>query len=119
MVCFSNCFKHQFQGKSKKVPYALLLYIIAEIKPNDRKSRTCNRKGNKRRRKIKKIIRIKKRNKKIPKEISVNLKKKHHKKKFETKMGSLLKEHLGETDAVTEVKKGNKRSFCYLNARTL
>ena len=25
----------------------------------------------------------------------------------------LLKEHLGETDAVTEVQKGNKRSFCY------
>ena len=28
-------------------------------------------------------------------------------------MESLLKEHLGETDVVTEVKKGNKRSFCY------
>ena len=28
-------------------------------------------------------------------------------------MESLLKEHLGETDAVTEVKKGNKRSFSY------
>ena len=45
--------------------------------------------------------------------MSVNLKKKHHKKKFETKVESLLKEHLEETDAVTEVKKGNKRSSCY------
>ena len=61
----------------------------------------------------KQTIRIKKRKKKIPTEISVNLKKKHHKKKFETKVESLLKEHLGETDVVTEVKKGNKRSFCY------
>ena len=63
--------------------------------------------------KSKKIIRIKKRNKKISTEISVNLKKKHHKKKFETNVELLLKEYLGETDAVTEVKKGNKLSFCY------
>ena len=61
----------------------------------------------------KKKIRIKKRNKKVPTEISVSLKKKHHKKKFGTKVELLLKEHLGETDAVTEVQKGNKRSFCY------
>ena len=32
-----------------------MLYIIAEIKPKDRKSRTCDRKGNNRRKKIKKI----------------------------------------------------------------
>ena len=69
-------------------------------------------KGKQKKKKIKKNIRIKKRNKKIPTEISVNLKKKHHKKKFQTKVESLLKD-LGETDAVTEVKKGNKRSFCY------
>ena len=64
MVCFSNSFKHQFQGKSKKVPYALLLYIIAEIKPKDRKSRTCDRKGNNRRKNIKKNYQDKKKEKK-------------------------------------------------------
>ena len=63
--------------------------------------------------KIKKNYQDKKKKKKNPTEISVNLKKKHHKKKFETKVELLLKEYLGETDAVTEVKKGNKLSFCY------
>ena len=118
MVCFSNRFKHQFQEKSNlilyKAPYSLVFCIVTEFKPKDRKSRTCNRKRNKKREKLKKKkIRIKKRNKKVPTEISVSLKKKHHKKKFGTKVELLLKEHLGETDAVTEVQKGNKRSFCY------
>ena len=72
--------------------------------------------------KSKKIIRIKKR-KKNPTEISVNLKKKHHKKKFETKVELLLKEYLGETDA-KKGKKGRKEiNFPFVtnvvNARTL
>ena len=76
----------------------------------------------KKKKKSKKIIRIKKR-KKNPTEISVNLKKKHHKKKFETKVELLLKEYLGETDA-KKGKKGRKEiNFPFVtnvvNARTL
>ena len=58
MVCFSNRFKHQFQGKSNlilyKAPYSLVFCIVTEFKPKDRKSRTCNRKRNKKREKLKK-----------------------------------------------------------------
>ena len=76
----------------------------------------------KKKKKSKKIIRIKKR-KKNPTEISVNYKKKHHKKKLETKVELLLKEYLGETDA-KKGKKGRKEiNFPFVtnvvNARTL
>ena len=73
--------------------------------------------------KIKKNYQDKKKKKKNPTEISVNLKKKHHKKKFETKVELLLKEYLGETDA-KKGKKGRKEiNFPFVtnvvNARTL
>ena len=44
---------------------------------------------------------------------SGKFKKETPEKKIETKVESLLKEDLGETEAVTEVKKGNKHSFSY------
>ena len=91
-------------------------------KSNQRIENRAIERETKEEKKSKKIIRIKKR-KKNPTEISVNLKKKHHKKKLETKVELLLKEYLGETDA-KKGKKGRKEiNFPFVtnvvNARTL
>ena len=108
-------FRHQFQEKVKRhlIPYCSAL--LQKSNQRFRKAKLAmdrESKQEKKSKKKKKKIRIKKKKNKILIEISVNFKKKHEKKKFVTKVEALLKDHLRETGGVTEVKKGNKRSFC-------